>query len=165
MNIFILDEDIQKCVEYHADQHVVKMILESTQMLCTVLNENGITAPYRSTHTKHPCTIWTAKSLANWNWLQEFTLKLNQEFKFRFDNKKDHKSAEVAAQLENPPIPDLGLTEFAQAMPDKYRLPGNPVQAYRNFYLGEKSSFATWTKRPIPNWFEAGMQKLEWSRK
>ena len=35
MNIFILDEDIDKCAEYHVDKHVVKMILESAQLLCT----------------------------------------------------------------------------------------------------------------------------------
>jgi hypothetical protein len=61
VNILILDENMQKCVKYHADQHVVKMILEGAQMLCTVLNENGMTAPYESTHTKHPCTIWVVK--------------------------------------------------------------------------------------------------------
>ena len=35
MNIFILDEDIDKCAEAHVDRHVIKMILESAQMLCT----------------------------------------------------------------------------------------------------------------------------------
>jgi len=165
MNIFILDKDIQKCVEYHADQHVVKMILESTQMLCTVLKENGITAPYKSTHIKHPCTLWAGRSLSNWIWLRDFTLKLNEEFKFRFYHKDNHKSADVANQLKNPSIPDLGLTEFAQAMPEEYRVPGNAVQAYRNFYFAEKSGFATWTKRPVPQWFKKGMQKLERSKK
>ena len=36
MNIFILDKDIEKCAEAHVDRHVIKMILESAQMLCTV---------------------------------------------------------------------------------------------------------------------------------
>ena len=35
MNIFILDNDIDKCAEYHLDKHIVKMPLESAQMLCT----------------------------------------------------------------------------------------------------------------------------------
>lgn len=165
MNIFILDDDMQMCVEYHADQHVVKMILESTQMLCTVLNENGVTAPYKSTHTKHPCTLWAGKSLSNWIWLRDFTLKLNEEFRYRFDHINNHKSADVASELVNPPIPDLGLTEFVQAMPEQYRVEGNAVQAYRNFYIGEKSGFTTWTKRSVPAWFEEGLQKLQESRK
>ncbi|MCF7793667.1 MAG: pyrimidine dimer DNA glycosylase/endonuclease V [Candidatus Cloacimonetes bacterium] len=161
MNIFILDEDMQKCAEYHADQHVVKMILESTQILCTALNENGIIAPYKSTHVNHPCTLWTGKSLSNWIWLRNFTLKLNEEFKFRFNHKDDHKSAKVTLELKEPPIPDLGLTEFAQAMPEKYRVPGNAVKAYRSFYIGEKSGFTTWTKRSVPAWFEAGFQDFK----
>jgi hypothetical protein len=35
MNIFYLDKDPIKAAEYSCDKHVVKMILESAQMLCT----------------------------------------------------------------------------------------------------------------------------------
>lgn len=157
MNIFVLDSDIQTCSQYHADQHVVKMILESTQMLCTVLNKNGIRAPYRSTHPNHPCTLWTGESLENWRWLRELALTLNQEYRYRFDREDDHKSALVARELREPPIPNIGLTEFAQAMPDEYKVPGDAVQAYRRFYLAEKSRFATWTRRPVPGWFQRGI--------
>ena len=45
-----------------------------------------------------------------------------------------------------------GLTEFAQAMPEKYKVPGNAVKAYRAFYLGEKMRFARWTRRRLPRW-------------
>ena len=160
MNIFILDKNIKTCARYHADQHVIKMILEGTQMLCTVLNQNGIEAPYRSTHLKHPCTLWAGKSLSNWLWLQKLTLQLNQEFHYRFDRETDHRSAEVAKRLPTPPLQDLGLTEFAQAMPEKFRIAGNPVQAYRNFYIFEKSRFAKWTRRRPPKWFTAGIKEM-----
>ena len=159
MNIFVLDNDIKKCAEYHADQHVVKMILESTQMLCTVLNENGIPTPYKSTHTRHPCTLWVGESLMNWQWLRSLAFQLNEEFKYRYDHEKDHRSALVARDLPFPPLKDSGLTPFAQAMPEKYRVPGDAVKAYRQFYVGEKSSFATWTKRPVPSWYQRGIQK------
>jgi hypothetical protein len=36
MNIFYLSEDITKCAEYHVDKHIVKMPLETAQLLCTV---------------------------------------------------------------------------------------------------------------------------------
>ena len=55
--------------------------------------------------------------------------------------------------LPLPPIEDKGLTDFAQAMPKKYRVAGDAVQAYRNFYRGEKIVFASWTKRSAPPWF------------
>jgi hypothetical protein len=158
MNIFVLDLDVENCAAYHADQHVVKMILESAQMLCTVLNQYGIEAPYRSTHVHHPCTLWTGASLSNWKWLRTLALCLNEEFKYRYDRSQDHRSAVVIRQLPLPPIEDQGLTEFAQAMPERYRVPGDAVQAYRSFYVGEKGSFATWTRRDVPWWFVEGQR-------
>ena len=154
MNIFVLDKDIQTCVAYHADQHVIKMILEYAQMLCTVLNENGIAAPYKSTHRKHPCTLWAGKSLSNWKWLRELGLALNEEYKYRYDRTEDHKSAKIIKSLPEPPIPDIGLTEFPQAMPDEYKVAGDLVQGYRNFYIHDKSRFAKWTKRAVPEWYK-----------
>ncbi len=154
MNIFVLDKDVQKCVEYHADQHVIKMVLEYAQMLCTVLNEKGIAAPYRSTHRNHPCTLWTGKSLSNWKWLRNLGLALNEEYKYRYDKTEDHRSAKIIQSLPEPPLPDIGLTEFPQAMPAEYKVTGDPVQGYRNFYIHDKSRFARWTKRPVPAWFQ-----------
>ena len=158
MNIFVLDQNIEKCAQYHADQHVVKMILESAQMLCTVLNQNGIRAPYKSTHGKHPCTLWAGESLRNWEWLRRLALCLNEEYRYRYDRQMDHRSAAVVMGLPVPPLEDRGLTEFAQAMPERYRVPGNAVQAYRNYYIGEKAFFATWTKRDPPPWFVSAFQ-------
>lgn len=156
MNIFVLDRDVPTCARYHADRHVIKMILESTQMLCTVLHQNGIQAPYKPTHPHHPCTLWVGRSLSNWRWLRKLSLSLNDEFRLRFKSPKDHSSALVARGLPEPPIEDLGLTDFAQAMPERYRDPRNPVAAYRRFYIAEKASFATWTARPVPDWFKEG---------
>ena len=123
-------------------------------MLCTVLSEHDAPAPYKPTHRHHPCTLWVGASLSNWKWLQRLALALNHEYRYRFDAKRDHRSAVVARKLSPPPIPDRGLTEFAQAMPDAYRVAGDPVSAYRSFYIGEKAGFASWTKRPVPEWFE-----------
>lgn len=87
MNIFILDNDVSKCAMYHCDKHVVKMILESAQMLSTVIRESGIDCGYKITHLNHPCTIWTRESLSNWKWLRNLVEALNQEYKFRFEKK------------------------------------------------------------------------------
>ena len=69
MNIFILDTEIPKCAEYHCDQHAIKMILESVQLLCTALNKKGFETPYKSTHMKHPCVLWVEASYDNFEWL------------------------------------------------------------------------------------------------
>lgn len=153
MNIFVLDTDIRACARYHADSHVVKMILESAQMLCTVLFENSMEAPYRPTHRRHPCTLWAGRSLSNWIWLRNLALALNREFHYRFGRGRDHASAVVVESLAMPPIPDIGLTEFAQALPERYRVPGDAVAAYRTYYIAEKAHMARWTRRRRPRWY------------
>ena len=154
MNIFVLDENINKCAEYHCDQHVVKMILESVQLLCTALNKKGYETPYKPTHMKHPCVLWVEESYDNFEWLTELALALNLEYRYRFDKTKDHKSISVLPEIRNFSYASIGLTEFAQAMPNEYKIPNQPVQAYRSFYLGEKMHFAKWTKRETPFWVQ-----------
>ena len=152
MNIFVLDEDIKQCAQYHCDQHVVKMILESAQIVCTALNLHGFTTPYKSTHVQHPCVLWAAASHANLEWLVQLARALNDEYRYRYDKGNDHASIAVLDQIEKLRFASIGLTEFPQAMPEQYRVSGDAVCAYRNFYIGEKLRFARWTKRPIPPW-------------
>ena len=61
MNIFHLHKDPKICAEYHCDKHVVKMILETAQMLSTAINEHsmGIAQDrlYKPAYPKHPMTI------------------------------------------------------------------------------------------------------------
>lgn len=152
MNIFVLDKNIKKCAQYHCDQHVSKMILESVQMLCTSLNKQGFETPYKSTHIKHPCVLWVEESYSNFLWLKQLAIELNKEFIYRYNKDRDHASIKVLTEIETYIFTDKGLTEFAQAMPDNYKFKNNAVRAYRNFYRGEKARFAKWTKRPIPKW-------------
>ena len=147
MNIFVLDHDINRCAEYHCDQHVIKMILESVQILCTALYSHGFATPYKPTHQKHPCVLWAECSYDNFIWLKKLTRALNNEYKYRFDKTVDHKSISVLDEISSLEYKKCGLKDFAQAMPEKYKVKGNPVLAYRRFYVGEKMRFAKWTKR------------------
>ncbi len=153
MNIFVLDEDIDRCAQFHCDQHVVKMILESVQLLCTALNKKGFVTPYKSTHMKHPCVLWVEESYDNFLWLHDLTLALNREYQYRYGKSQDHKSIAVLSVIRDFQYPSSGLTPFAQAMPDEYKVEGDPVLAYRQFYQGDKSRFAKWTKRDMPYWY------------
>jgi hypothetical protein len=155
MNIFVLDTDIENCAQYHCDQHVSKMILESVQIMCTALNKKGMKAPYRSTHVSHPCVLWAESSFTNFCWLGQLARALNSEYRFRYDRKQDHASIRVLDEIEQFSFEPHGLTEFAQAMPDQYKVPGDAVAAYRSFYRHEKRRFATWTRRGEPLWWAA----------
>ncbi len=152
MNIFVLDLDFKTCARFHCDQHVSKMILESAQLLCTALNKKGIKTPYRSTHMNHPCTLWVGESFDNFTWLRKLALALNTEYRYRYRKDTDHKSVAVIHEIADVRFEAIGLTPFAQAMPDEYKVPGDAVAAYRRFYVGEKLRFAKWTRRRIPAW-------------
>lgn len=153
MNIFILDTDIQKCAQYHCDQHVVKMILESVQLLCTALNKKGFVTPYKSTHLNHPSVLWVEESYDNFLWLKQLALALNEEYKFRYNKQVDHKSIAILHSISAHSFPAIGLTRFPQAMPDNYKVQNDAAKAYRRFYIGDKAKFAKWTKRAAPHWF------------
>lgn len=159
MNIFVLDLDIARCAQYHCDQHVTKMILESVQMLCTALNKKGFATPYRSTHANHPCVLWVEESFDNFLWLRELALALNKEYRYRFEKQTSHKSIAVLDAIASYEFEGKGLTEFAQAMPDEYKTKGNAVMAYRRFYCAEKLGFARWTKRSMPDWIDLNPER------
>jgi hypothetical protein len=153
MNIFILDYDVKKCAEYHVDKHVVKMILETAQLLCGVHWVVNSEAPYKLSHKNHPCSIWARESLTNYLYLCELGLELCYEYTYRYGKK--HKSQQVIEWcIENKPnIKDIGFTEPAKAMPDEYKVK-SVVESYRNYYRGAKSGFANWKNREIPEWFD-----------
>jgi len=128
------------------------MILESTQLLCTALNKHGFTTPYKSTHVKHPCVLWVEESYDNFLWLAELAVELHREYRYRFAGRKEHGSMAVLESILGMPFPSCGLTPFAQAMPDRYKVADDAVTAYRQFYVGEKLHFARWTRRELPPW-------------
>ena len=150
MNIFILDSDPIKAAEYQCDKHVVKMCLETAQMLCTVLDDLNMTVPYKATHRKHPCTVWAAETRGNFVWLCRHGVALCKEYSKRYG--KEHKCENVikACLRLARYVPDGGLTKFAQAMPDEYKNQ-DAVVAYRDYYKGEKMGFAVW-REGEPDW-------------
>lgn len=155
MNIFVLDQDAGACARAHVDKHVVKMPLETAQLLSTALLEHG--APpdaglYKATHRNHPCAIWARETRANFDWLCLLGIELGLEYTHRYG--KDHASIRVvslAAEMYQL-IPEGPLTPFALAMPEAYRC-ADPVTAYRAYYRGEKADLASWRCRETPAWW------------
>jgi hypothetical protein len=156
MNIFLLDTDTRKCAQYHCDKHVVKMILETAQLLCGVHHmTDQVTdqVPYKLSHKNHPCAIWSRESLSNYLYLCDLGLELCKEYTYRYG--KRHKSQEVIewCVTNKPNICDKEFTEPARAMPNEYKV-DSVVESYRNYYIGEKSKIAVWKNREIPEWFK-----------
>lgn len=153
MNIFVLDYDPIKAAKFQCDKHVVKMPLESAQILCSTFDPK--IAPYKRTHYNHPCSIWARKSKKNYLWLIKHGLALCKEYTYRYG--KNHKSKEVILWCKNN-IKQLrfeseGKTHFILCFDEKYKI-GNAVESYRQYYKVEKRQIANWAKNRLrPSWF------------
>ena len=179
MNIFYLDNNPKKAAEYHVDKHVVKMILESAQLLSTAhrvldgeetqgfsasgrkkkvwkLNDKRDEELYSATHIHHPSAVWARQSALNYSWLHSLMVELCKEYTHRYG-----KRLQVQDYLEQMEVPESlvkgKLTEFAQAMPDQYR-DRDAVKAYRNYYLGEKLTGTSW------RWQYKNREKPDWAK-
>ena len=152
MNIFVLDKNLKQSVIYHPNKHIVKMPIEGTQMLCSVLYLSGNWEDwmYKPTHLSHPCTQWVYTSLDNWVWLREYVVELGREYTYRYG--KIHKSVELAKRLPMPNIELKGLLEFVKCMPSEY-IVDSVVESYRNYFKGEKESLKEYKNREVPNWW------------
>jgi hypothetical protein len=177
MNIFYLHKDPKKAAEYHVDKHCVKMILETCQLLSTahrVLDGLGpmkIKSPnsnrmvtrywipddrqealYNATHVNHPSAVWCRDNVENYVWLWSLLKELCTEYTYRYG--KIHKCEEIGLveKLKTPPknIPFGTFTEPTPAMPNQYKVLGDGVQSYRNYYNGEKQRMFSWKKRQVP---------------
>jgi len=156
MNIFVLNEDPYLAAQDMCDKHVVKMVLETGQMLSTVqrLHGNDDDRLYRMTNVFHPCTVWTGASRMNYKWVVDHFTALALEYRYRYE--KSHKTWHQLHHIVKDCPNDITLfnqTPFALAMPDEYKT-DDAVQSYRNYYLGEKHDILAYTKRDMPDWVE-----------
>lgn len=177
MNIFYLHQDPKICAEMHVDKHCVKMILETCQLLSTAhrildgIQTEGKTKTgrsikrwqlpddrdlviYTATHTNHPSAIWCRHSSENYRWLHNLLVELVVEYHYRYGKVHKCQAIGLVDMLSLLPknIPIGAFTEPTPAMPDKYKVPGNSIQSYHNYYKGEKERMFTWKNRNKPVW-------------
>lgn len=138
MNIFYLDINPERAAKKMYNKHVVKMVLESAQLLCTahlLLDGDDADVPYKATHKNHPSAVWVRESAANYAWLYHHMIALGEEYTRRY-GKKHLTILKCEGPLSKLPggILDIGFTPMPQCMPDEYKVPGDSVAAYRNYY-------------------------------
>lgn len=106
---------------------------------------------YKATHLMHPCTIWAYSSKENWLWLQEYTIKLGEEYSYRYAGKQ-HKSVELIRNLPVPVDNSKGLLPFVKCVPEELKNL-NLIEAYRQFFIQYKGHLKQYTKREVPDWW------------
>ena len=157
MNIFHLHKVPKVCAEYHCDKHVVKMILETAQMLSTAYQRHcGLDDElYKPAYPKHPMTIWVGDSVENFTYTWYLGTHLGLQYTKRY--RKIHKSNLIINKFNfdrfqniEKKFPMKKFTEPPQCMPDEYKHE-NYITAYRQYYIGEKKRFAKYTRVDIPH--------------
>ncbi len=156
MNIFVLDYDPTIAAQYHCDKHVVKMILESAQLLCTahhVLDSQKHKYLYKKTHVNHPCAKWVRQSMYNYDWVYSLFVALCKEYTHRY-GKKHLCETKLLDVLAVPPsnIPTCLLTDYVCCMDDQYKISKDPVENYQNYYKLSKAGILNYTNREKPDW-------------
>jgi len=160
MNIFYLDHDQATCAKFHCDKHVVKMILETAQILCATHDRYGEHQDwmYKPTHVSHPCTLWAGDSVAHYDWLHKLGMELCYEYTRRYG--KVHKTQSILKQLKTPPIELIYLYEPTwfdppRCMPDECKAP-SALESYKIYYKYKQSTIdMKWERSStnVPYWF------------
>lgn len=161
----------------HVDKHCVKMILEYAQLLSTahrvldgtqhntlsktgrkrtayVLSDSRDTALYSATHINHPSAVWVRQSRDNYAWLVKLLENLCKEYTYRYGKVHKVEASGLLDKLRFMPlaIATQKFTEPTPAMPDHYKVPGDSITSYKNYYLGDKTRMFKWKNRTPPTW-------------
>ncbi len=168
MNIFALSQDPITAAQLQCDKHVVKMILETAQMLSTAHRELGSNISsnllYKKTHVNHPSAMWIRETSDNYTWAVRHFEALCDEYTFRYGKTHLSDTKLRKAFCENMPlaISSGKLSSPPQCMPPQYHVRKSHVfdwaasiAAYTQYYGAEKSAIARYTKRPTPTFIEA----------
>ena len=146
------------------DKHVVKMVLETAQMLSTAARKRGFELGYKSAYPKHPMTRWISESSNNYSWAIKHGLALGTEYQLRYH--RVHKSHEIIKELAMLDDGDsTQMTKPPLCMTDEYKTTiridednatdeFDYIQSYRNYYVGDKKRFAKYTNRTTPEFMQ-----------
>ena len=177
MNIFVIDHDPVKAAKMQCDKHVVKMIVESAQILCTThrvldgtlklvdsnsgkrkvkhyeLPDRRESILYKTNFINHPCNVWVRESIENYKWLFNHLEALLKEYRMRYN--KQHSCEKLINTLRQSPnnIPTIKQTPYALAFKEFYDtcLVDDPIESYQNYYKSKAERFSmVWTKRMVP---------------
>jgi hypothetical protein len=130
------------------------MTVETAQILCTVLWQNGVDAPYRPTHVKHPVVRQASADAHYLSWICEHGVALSEEYTRRYG--KIHKSGLVidAAIKLHGKLSWPSHENAPMCMPAELAS-GDVVTAYRNYLKSKYSNWgskARWTNAEMPAW-------------
>ena len=174
MNIFVTDPDPTVSAEVLPDKHIVKMPLETCQMLSIVYSSHYWDigqvmkvdgTPFktaRGAFKNHPCTQWAAAEPENCAWLIQHGCALADEFQTRYGKRHGlGRSLFNAKRLFHREVGRAiicyrNVSGFARAMPDdiKHDTSIDDVTAYRKYVNTKPWVYYNYLRLPDrrPDW-------------
>lgn len=158
MNIFATSDNPYLCARWLDDKRLVKMILETAQLLCTAANFHGYSTPYKSTHVNHPCSVWARETQGNYEWLVDHFEFLCCEYYYRYGRYHEcYKLMDIFDTVYLPDSYEYKLTPWPNCT--EFKDISDVHKAYR------KQMIAKWNRdkqagRP-PTW-KVSSHKPEW---
>lgn len=155
MEIYVLDEDLTKSVQYLPDTYVIKLSSQMQYMLCTVYYNLGISNELemicRPVELNSDVSNWLIESLDNWLWLKEYAQLVQKEYQYRFGEDKI-RFDNILERLVAPPLDSKGITRLNKGITCHYSSM-NMINAYRQYFIDYKQHLKQYTRREVPDWF------------
>ncbi len=179
MNIFYVDSDPEVAARNMVDRHVVKMILETAQLLSTAhrvidgeeyvgqsqsgrkakrwrLSGNVDAIMYAATHINHPSAVWVRENSANYDWLYDHLLALGREYTYRYG--RTHLTIDKLKDILKDSPQNIkqsnAMTKMPSCMDKQYIVSLDPITNYRNYYNYGKTDLLRWSNRTPPKWID-----------
>lgn len=167
MNIFATSKYPRSCARHLDDKRLNKMILETTQIICAVINirEGGNVTPYKTSHSGHPAVKWAMSSDDNVRWLYELGIAYGKEIIYRFGRKHScHLVLEGLtfkwSWVEDAPKFMCGEVELYSGARHKglgldftHLLTVESYRVYLSARWPNDKRAPVWTKRGRPSWY------------
>lgn len=118
---------------------------------------------YKASHVNHPSAIWCRANKQNYLWLNRMWSYLLQEYTHRYSKQHECEKLRMALYMIPENIPKGEFFAPTPAMPSDLKImaetyiPGrkyDSLKSYHNYYIKEKSRFAKWKNRDVPEWFK-----------
>lgn len=164
LNVFACDPSPVASAQALADRHVIKMVLETAQVLSTVAVSKGLgEGLYRPTHKNHPVVKQCIADPLYLGWTALHGLALAEEYQRRFE--RVHKSARIihdAIERLSPTTPNNSIVVFPLVMPDEFKSedPHESYQRYLRVKYRSWKKYPRWTRTTPPVWLDGDHHSL-----
>jgi len=152
MNIFAVDHDPYVCAATLDDKRVVKMVMETAQLLSNALPAED--RPYRPTHLNHPCSIWVSSNQLHFDWALTLFKALSDEYTKRYGKYHQYlNDLGLFRKFSECEVKWLPEETFTKCVPERFQhLP--TFQAYKETLAAKWAAdkrTPTWYREPRRN--------------